>query len=177
VDQKITRHTIDLVGSISPTTAGAVSFAMRILVIENDDRDFQLIEHALEESGFGTKVIRVVDGVYGIDYLQGFAPFADRAKYWFPDVILLDLNMPRMSGFDVLDWLGKNPKLRVIPTIVMSSSALPNDVQRAYNQGANGYFVKPIEYEHFARLFRDIAAYWSQAITPKSGPSPSRSFQ
>ena len=149
---------------------------MRILVIENDDRDFQLIEHALEGSGLGTKVIRVVDGVHGIDYLQGFAPFEDRAKYWFPDVILLDLNMPRMSGFDVLEWLERNPKLRVIPTIIMSSSALPIDVQRAYDRGANGYFVKPIEYDLFVKLFRDVAAYWSQAVTPKSGPSPSRSF-
>lgn len=149
---------------------------MRILVIENDDRDFQLIEHALEASGFGTKVIRVVDGVHGIDYLQGFAPFEDRAKYWFPDVILLDLNMPRMNGFDVLVWLEKNPKLRVIPTIVMSSSAAPSDVQRAYNHGANGYFVKPIEYDLFVKVFRDVAAYWSQAVTPKSGPSPSPAF-
>lgn len=146
---------------------------MRILIIENDDRDFFLIEHALAMSGFGTQVIRVQDGVQGTDYLQGFAPFEDRAKYWFPDVILLDLKMPRMNGFDLLVWLEKNPKLRVIPTIVMSSSAAHEDVQNAYNRGANGYFVKPIDHEAFVLLFHDIAAYWSKAVTPKSGPSPS----
>jgi CheY-like chemotaxis protein len=76
--------------------------------------------------------------------------------------------MPRMNGFELLEWIEHNPQHRVIPTIVMSSSGIPADVERAYNTGAHSYFVKPINYADFTTIFRRIIAYWSSAVTPGS---------
>lgn len=141
---------------------------IRLLIAEDDNQDFAFIQHALEESRFSPEVHRVHDGVEAIDYLTGKGQYANRTVHRFPDVVLLDLKMPRMNGFELLEWLEQNPQHRVIPTIVMSSSATPSDIERAYQHGAHSYFVKPLRYEQFVEVFRTFAAYWGLAITPGS---------
>jgi two-component system, response regulator len=141
---------------------------VKILVVEDSDRDFDLIESALAASGQVPEVHRVRDGVEATDYLGGHGIYRDRTMHQFPDIVLVDLKMPRMNGFEFLEWIEHNPQHRVIPTIVMSSSAVSADVERAYNSGAHSYFVKPIDYREFTGVFQRIIAYWAGAVTPGS---------
>jgi CheY-like chemotaxis protein len=83
------------------------------------------------------------NGAEVIDYLGGKGAFADRAKFPFPEIVISDLKMPKVNGFGLLTWINEHPEFRVIPTLILSSSADPNDVARAYKLGANTYFVKP----------------------------------
>src|SRR4051812_21729962 len=113
------------------------------LVAEDDDYDFLLLERALLASHSKISVQRARDGVEAKEYLVGEGKFSDRRQHPIPDIVLLDLKMPRMSGFDLLEWIHANPEHAVIPTVVMSNSKQDQDVQRAYRLGANTYFLKP----------------------------------
>ncbi|MBA4136008.1 MAG: hypothetical protein C0518_01675 [Opitutus sp.] len=139
---------------------------LKLLVIEDDEADYHFIEMALKETRFATRVRWVTDGELAIDYLSGRGPHADRAKFPVPDVVVLDLKMPRVGGFELLQWMRAHPDYRDTPALVMSSSGLPQDVARAYQLRANSYFVKPGRFEDFVELFQLIAGYWSFARTP-----------
>jgi CheY-like chemotaxis protein len=143
-------------------------FRINILVVEDSTEDFDLIAHAVAESGFAAGLARAHDGIEAIEYLTGQGAYGDRTIHVFPDVMMMDLKMPRMDGFELLTWIGNHPANRVIPAIVMSSSSVPDDVERAYALGAHSYFVKPIAFEEFTDLFKLIAAYWTSALTPAS---------
>jgi CheY-like chemotaxis protein len=109
------------------------------------------------------------DGQEAIDYLSGTGQYTDRSRNPLPNVILLDLKMPRVDGFGVLTWLQKEaPKeIRRIPVVVMSSSAEPRDVNRAYDLGANCYLTKPINWTHFQDRMMLLGLFWSEhAETP-----------
>jgi len=95
-----------------------------------------------------------------IAYLQGANHFADREQYPLPNLILLDLKMPRLSGFDVLAWLRHEEKCRWLPVIVLSSSNHEADVQRAYSLGANSYLVKPVAFDSLVEIVQAIERYW-----------------
>jgi DNA-binding response OmpR family regulator len=92
---------------------------------------------------------------------MGRGAFADRGKYPLPDVVITDLKMPGMSGFQFLEWLNRHQEFRVVPTIVMSSSQDERDVALAYEMGANTYIVKPPEFETLAGLIKLIRDYWT----------------
>lgn len=138
---------------------------LTILIAEDDPADFAFIESAIKDSGFPTKIHWAPDGAEARDYLQGARLYADRTAFPAPDLVLLDVKMPRMSGIEVLEWISVHPQYRVIPTLIMSSSALVRDIQRAYDLGATTYFVKPIPLNEFREIFRTITAYWSYGIT------------
>ncbi len=121
------------------------------------------------EFGHATVPIRldvVEDGGEAIRYLEGSGCFADRERYPVPNVILLDLKMPRINGFEFLEWLrSKSPReYRFIPVVVMSSSALKADVDRAYSLGANSYLVKPVSWTLFKERIRAIGIYWAEHV-------------
>jgi CheY-like chemotaxis protein len=139
-----------------------------ILVVEDDDNDAFLLDRALKKNGIVGPVQRVTDGVEAVAYLQGKGPYADRSLYQFPDVLFVDLKMPRMSGLELLGWLRDHPEFRVIPTIIMSSSRQNEDVRRAYHLGANTYFVKPTSFEELANLIKAVHDYWTVGIKPRS---------
>jgi CheY-like chemotaxis protein len=138
------------------------------LVAEDDDNDFLLLERALVSVNSGMRVIRARDGVEAKDYLAGVDEFSNRQAFPVPDIVILDLKMPRMSGFDLLEWIHANPGYAVIPTVVMSNSRQEQDVQRAYRLGANTYFLKPSVFRDLADTCRLIGTYWSQAAIPDS---------
>lgn len=140
---------------------------LRLLVVEDEENDYHLIEMALKEGEFPTRVRWVRDGVEAMDYLTGAAGFHEREPSPPPDLVLLDLKMPRMGGFELLRWLRDNPAHRTLPALVMSSSPLPEDIRRAYDLGATSYFVKPHRFEDFVELLKHLAAYWSFAATPR----------
>ena len=140
------------------------------LLVEDDLNDAYLIQREFREaSHLQLEVVR--DGVEAVEYLLGHASFSDRGKHPLPDVILLDLKMPRMDGFDFLRWLRSEGArdVRLTPVIVMTSSNLATDVRNAYASGANAFMSKPIDWAAFKRNMQALGIFWSQiAHTPMS---------
>jgi CheY-like chemotaxis protein len=142
-----------------------------VLIAEDSDLDYHLLEHALKETKTHIQARRANDGFAALNYLKGEGPYRDRIDFPFPHVVIVDLKMPRMSGFEVLEWIRKNPHYRVIPTIALSTSTEPHDVQRAYELGANTYFTKPSRLPDLQSLCFHIAEYWGRAeIPPRRRP-------
>ena len=140
------------------------------LLVEDDEHDAFFVQREFTKAPHNIMLKRVRDGQEAIDYVSGADRFADRQEFPVPNVVLLDLKMPRINGFDFLQWLRKTAPdtLRTIPVIVMSSSDLSKDVERAYHLGANSYLVKPIEWKKFRDLITQLGVYWTQhALTPR----------
>ena len=116
---------------------------MNILVVDDSANDVFLLEQAFKKAAATTRLQSVPDGMEARAYLKGDGQFSDRAMYPFPDLLLLDLNMPRMNGFEFLQWLREDSDCRQIVIYVLSASARDGDVKRAYELGANSYIVKP----------------------------------
>jgi len=131
-----------------------------ILHVEDDPNDALLFEHACRKAGVLFNVQTVHDGDDAISYLRGTGEFVDRAKHPLPQLMLLDLKMPRLSGFEVLMWVRKEASFQRLPVIVLTSSNHEVDVKRAYDLGANSYLVKPVGFEALIEVVRTIHAYW-----------------
>jgi CheY-like chemotaxis protein len=143
-----------------------------VLIAEDSDLDYQLLEHALTDTKAHIAVRRATDGFNVLKYLKGEGVFGDRVTHPFPHVVIVDLKMPLMSGFDVLEWIRDNPYYRVIPTIVLSTSSEARDVQRAYELGANTYFTKPSRLPELKSMCFHLAEYWGRAeIPPRRRPN------
>jgi CheY-like chemotaxis protein len=131
-----------------------------ILHVDDDQNDLVLFQHACRKTGMTAHVQTARDGDEAVAYLQGSDEFADRAKHPLPNLMLLDLKMPRLSGFDVLAWVRGQSSLRRLPVIVLSSSKHSVDVERAYDLGANSYLVKPSGFEALMQMAKAIEYYW-----------------
>lgn len=134
------------------------------LLLEDDPNDVFFVEHEFKSAPAHIKLHSVRDGVEAIEYLEGKGKFTDRHRYPLPDIILLDLKMPRLNGFDFLQWLRhKAPdNLSLIPAIVMSSSAVQSDIVRCYQLGANSYIVKPVNWDDFRKRIKALGLYWTE---------------
>ena len=120
--------------------------------------------------------VRVVtDGQEAIDYLRGEPPFMDRGTHPMPQLLLLDLKMPRLNGFEVLSWLKTQPGLRRLLAIVFSSSAEAGDINRAYDLGANSYLVKPHATEQLLELVTNTLHICGQLTNVSSNKEADRS--
>jgi CheY-like chemotaxis protein len=102
----------------------------------------------------------VGDGDEAMAYLQGEDKFADRQRHPLPSLVLLDLKMPRLNGFEVLSWLRQQEPFRRVPVVVLTSSNHQVDVKRAYDLGANSYLIKPVGFEALMEVARAIQHYW-----------------
>jgi CheY-like chemotaxis protein len=131
-----------------------------ILVAEDRDEDVQILKLAAERAGVSLPLRFVRNGQEAIDYLNGAAQFADRARYPLPRLLLLDLQMPLLDGFQVLEGLRVQPGLRRLLVIIFTSSNLPEDVDRAFDLGANSYLVKPADFGKLGELVRHLEYYW-----------------
>jgi CheY-like chemotaxis protein len=127
-----------------------------ILAAEDEESDAFLLRYAFQKAGISAPLVLVRDGASAVEYLNGDAPYSDRSKFPLPATMLLDLKMPRMSGFDVLRWIADRPKLRAIPVYVLSSSSAPADMRAASELGARGYFVKPHDLHEYVALIRRL---------------------
>jgi CheY-like chemotaxis protein len=116
-----------------------------ILWAEDDDNDALLFERAIESADPSCSMLRVKDGEEAVRYLQGDGKYADRTKHPLPRLLLLDIKMPRRTGFEVLEWKRSQPALNAIPAVVLSSSFADSDRARAKALGACGFFSKPAE--------------------------------
>jgi CheY-like chemotaxis protein len=137
-----------------------------ILVVDDSPADRELIELCLRALGVQSPVHVLNDGAEAIAYLQGVGPFGDRDTYAYPALILTDLKMPRVDGLAVLEFLRSHPELAVIPTVVLSGSADPGDVQIAYRLGASSYIVKPTTTDDLRARLGLLIDYWSMCEAP-----------
>jgi CheY-like chemotaxis protein len=142
--------------------AGCVNF----LLVEDDPNDVLMLELEFQRVPAQIRLVNVHDGGEAMQYVKGEGKFADTTKYPHPDVILLDLKMPRINGFEFLQWLrAKAPNhFRLIPVVIMSSSALREDVDRAYELGANSYLVKPVQWTLFQQRIQALGIYWAEHV-------------
>ena len=125
-----------------------------------------LLHMALERNGCDVNLQQVNDGSEAIEYLEGRGRFANRRKYPMPDILVLDLKMQLLSGFEVLLWLRQHPECAKIPTVVLSGSGQEKDVEQAYELGANTYFEKPSSFEDFISLIQILVHYWARSKRP-----------
>ena len=131
-----------------------------ILLVEDNPDDVELTRIAFAEAG-SEHVIRVVtDGAEALDYLLARGAYADRDVNDLPALVLLDLNLPKLNGREVLQAIRENPASRSLPVVVLTTSAEPMDVGGVYALGANSYIQKPVEFERFVDVVRQIGLYW-----------------
>lgn len=135
----------------------------RFLIVEDDDDHAELIKLSLELSGGNSTLDRVSDGAEAISYLKQYGEHKDCA---LPDVILLDLNMPKVNGHQVIETIKNDDKLRLIPIVVLTTSNAEQDRLRAYESHANGYVVKPVNFGDFKQLVGDLERFWSKWNQP-----------
>ena len=114
-----------------------------ILAVDDDDSAALLVSTVFERAGLVQPLQFARDGLEGIAYLSGEGIYSDRSLYPFPTAVLLDLNMPRKNGFEVLAWIRQQPALKHLHVYVLSASSQEEDIRRCYNLGANSYLVKP----------------------------------
>ena len=131
-----------------------------ILHVEDDSNDVLLFRHAFQKAGIGCNLQAVGDGDEAIAYLHGDKEFSNRQAHPLPNLVLLDLKMPRVSGFEVLSWMRQAEEYRRIPVVILTSSNHDVDVQKAYENGANSYLVKPVDFNRLVDLVKTIHSYW-----------------
>ena len=144
--------------------------ALSVVIAEDSQDDAFILQRSFKSSGLRRPTHIVRDGVEAIEYLRGDPPFDDRIVHPFPDILLLDLKMPRASGFDVLEWINKNPDYRVIPAIVWSSSADRRDVKHAFCLGAHAYLCKPSNADEFNEIASCLLTFWVRCEKPSVYP-------
>lgn len=146
-----------------------------ILVVEDNENDALLIRRTLEESGIPNPPYVLKTGEQAIAYLVGMGRFSDRKRYPLPAVVLVDLKLPGMDGFAVLERIRANPLCRDLRVIVLTSSTHIRDVNRAYRLGANSFLVKPLEFENIRAFFSTVGAQlWKREESSSPLPKPSR---
>ena len=133
-----------------------------ILLVEDDKNDVFFFQRAMEKAGLTCPLRIARDGGEAIDYLSGIGTFADRVRFPLPCMVLLDLNLPRQHGLEVLQWIRGHAPDPAVPVIVLTSSTLDRDVREAYRLGANSYLSKPSGSEDLVALVRMLGAYWFQ---------------
>src|SRR5512133_660341 len=150
--------------------AGAQGPLFTVLHIDDDPNDTELLRAATRKAEVHFALHNVEDADKAIAYLSGQGIYADRKTYGLPGLILLDLKMPRTTGFDLLRWIRQRQQTDHVPVVVLSGSELQEDIQQAYAAGANSYLVKPLSFEALVQMVKDLSAIWSVPRPP--GPPP-----
>ncbi|MGD9155498.1 MAG: response regulator [Bacillota bacterium] len=135
-----------------------------ILIADDDPDDRLLIKEAFEESNWTKPLHFVEDGVELLDYLFRRGKYADLVEEPLPDLILLDLNMPRKNGIEALETIKSDPELKTIPIIVFTTSKAEEDILRSYNLGVNSFITKPVSFDLLVDLTRSLAKYWFEIV-------------
>jgi CheY-like chemotaxis protein len=131
-----------------------------ILLVEDDPNDIILIKRAFEKANITNPLQVVENGEEAISYLTGKGRYGDRVKCPLPMLLLLDLKLPRKSGHEVLEWLRKQPMLKRLTVVVLTSSQQSSDINRAYDLGANSYLVKPVTFDALVEMVKALNFYW-----------------
>ena len=144
--------------------------APTILVVDDDPADQFLVQEAMKSSNLNYNLRLVSDGDEALDYLFGRGRYSDRVRSPRPDLILLDLNMPRFSGRQVARAIKNNPYLKKIPLVILTTSAQEEDIEELYSIGVNSYLQKPTNFDEFTAALRDLSSFWlERASLPPHG--------
>ena len=144
----------------------------RILLVEDNERDVELTLAALEEYNLANEVVVARDGAEALDYLYQRGKYSDRVD-GLPAVVLLDLNMPKVDGMEVLQRMKLDPVLKQVPVVMVTSSRVEQDLVRSYELGVNAYVVKPVDFQKFIESIRQIGFFW--AIINEPPPATTKS--
>lgn len=131
-----------------------------ILLVEDNASDEELTLRALKRANITNRVVVVRDGAAALDYLFARGAHADRAPDENIQVVLLDLNLPKLGGLDVLRALRADARTRVLPVVILTSSREDRDLAEGYAGGANSYIVKPVDFLQFAEAVKQLGLYW-----------------
>lgn len=137
-----------------------------ILLVEDDANDVFFLRRAIEKMQLPCNARFVEDGEAAVAYLKGAGVYADRLAHPFPVLVTLDLKLPRMSGHEVLQWLRAQPGMRRLPVVILTSSVEPNDINQAYDEGANAYVVKPGGLSGMVELMSALGKFWVSYCRP-----------
>jgi CheY-like chemotaxis protein len=134
---------------------------IEILLIEDNPAEVRLTVEGLKEARIANRLSFVSDGRSAIEYLQRHGKYSDAKR---PDLILLDLNLPGIDGREVLKFIKENPQLKVIPTVIITSSEAESDIIKSYESHANCFISKPIDFEGFTKVIRSIEHFWFTVV-------------
>ena len=140
-----------------------------ILLVEDNPDDVELTRLAFAEAGEPHRLHVVSDGAEAVEYLLGRGRHAGRGSADLPALVLLDLNLPRLDGREVLQAIRADDTTRRLPVVVLTTSAEPFDVEQAYALGANSYIQKPVAFERFVEVVRQVGRYWLSINLPPRG--------
>ncbi|MBN8227059.1 response regulator [Corallococcus macrosporus] len=132
-----------------------------VLLVEDNADDVDLSLIAFERAGLSAQVVVARDGVEALDYLFGTGPHAGRDVREQPRVVLLDLNLPRVSGHEVLQRMRADPRTREVPVVVLTSSLEERDLRESYRNFANSYVRKPVNFDEFIEVTKQLGVYWT----------------
>lgn len=141
------------------------SVAKRILLAEDNPNDAELTLTALQEQGLAGNVVVVPDGEEALDYLYRRKGHSSRSDN-LPEVIIVDLKMPKVDGLEVVRQIKSDPALRSIPVVILTSSREERDLASGYQAGVNAYVVKPVDFEEFIDAVRQIGGFWARVNEP-----------
>lgn len=133
---------------------------LQILLVEDNEAHADLVISSLRENLVANQIHHVPDGEQALDYLFARGNFADPEKYPRPNLILLDLRLPRVDGLEVLRTIKITPSLLRIPVVILTSSDAETDIAQSYDHHANSYLVKPLDFKSFIKLMKDLEFYW-----------------
>ena len=131
-----------------------------VLLVEDSDDDVYFMQRAFKAAGLPNPMFVVRDGLEALEYLQNAGQYTDTVRAPRPGLVLLDLKLPRLKGLDVLKWIAERRDLATIPVIVLTSSNQEQDIERAFELGANSYLVKPASAEKLTELIAALKGYW-----------------
>ncbi len=154
------------------TGSGVKPRRVTVLHIDDDPNDTELFRVAARRAKVQFSIQNVTDVEQAMAYLSGRGIYADRTAYPLPSLVLLDLKMPRETGFDMLRWIRKHPEVGNLPVVIFSGSELEADIQRAYAGGADSYLVKPIGFNALIEMVKDINASWISRQVTEGSPLP-----
>jgi CheY-like chemotaxis protein len=133
---------------------------VEVLLVEDNPSDAELTMRALKKKNLANKLVHVKDGAEAIDFLFAQGAYTHRRVEDSPKIVLLDLKLPKVNGIEVLRKIKSDDRTKKIPVVVMSSSREDSDLSACYELGVNGYVVKPVEFEDFARAVSELGCYW-----------------
>lgn len=138
--------------------------SISLLIAEDDEDDRMLTLKAFENNSLIKRIVFVGNGEELMDYLYRRGVYTDLSQYPWPDLILLDLNMPRKNGREALQEIKQDPELRRIPVIILTTSKEQEDIVRSYDLGVNSYITKPVTFEGLVRVLQEMSNYWFEIV-------------